>query len=487
MATVNPYGGLEPAALWRHFAALNAIPRPSGHEDAARRYVHSVAEAAGAEWHVDAYGNAIARVAARAAAEDAPVVAVQTHLDMVGESAPGVEHNWERDPIVPRRDGDRILATGTTLGADNGIGVAAALALLNDPMVVHGPLELVFTVEEETGLHGAAALDVAQMRAEALINLDSEDDGAVTVGCAGGADVTLMLALDRQPAPTGWRAVELRVDGLSGGHSGVQIQERHANAIRLAIEVLDRLWEAGVEYRLESFTGGSAHNAIPRSAAVGLAVTGDEANAAVEEMAAELAAEWRNVESDLTLELVDRPAASEVMPKLQAEALLGILRGLPHGVITMSSHFEDTVETSANLAIVRAEGPKAEILTSVRSLKESALDGVQKDIRELGERAGASSIYGSGYPGWEPQEGSPLVAATVDAYRKVRGHDPRIEVVHGGLECGVITAKKPGLEAVSFGPSIKGAHTPNERVYASTVLDTCRLLTALLAHLAIGR
>lgn len=479
----HPYSGLEPATLWRHFAALNEIPRPSGHEHAAREYVHSVAAAAGAESAVDAGGNTVVHVAARGGHDDAPIVAIQTHLDMVCTSAPGVEHDFEREPIVPRRDGARIFASGTTLGADNGIGVAAALALLSDPVTVHGPLELVFTVEEETGLRGAIDLDASALRAQVLVNLDSEDDQALTVGSAGGANVMLSLPISREPSPPGLRGAELRISGLTGGHSGMQIHERHANAIKLAVAVLDRLREANVEYRIESFTGGSAHNAIAPHAAVSVLLPGEAADAVVARAAAELREQWADCEPELVVGLLDRPSAGEVMAGACATSLTDLLRSLPHGVISMSQRFPGAVETSANLAVVRSEERNVEILTSVRSHDGESLNQMQQRIRALGEDAGAGSRVTASYPAWPPREHSPLLACTVEAYRRVHGREPRIDIVHGGLECGVIVANKPNLDAVSFGPLIKGAHTPTEHVYASTVLDTWRVLVTLLANL----
>jgi dipeptidase D len=478
----GPYRGLEPVALWGHFAALNAIPRPSGHEAAAREYARGVAEAAGAEWEVDGFGNAVARVGP-SDGSGGPAVAVQAHLDMVCESAPGVEHDCERDPIQPEREGDLVLASGTTLGADNGIGVAAALALLSDPPPAHGPLELLFTVEEETGLHGAMALDASLLHAEALINFDSEDDGALTVGCAGGADVKLALPLEREPVPAGWRCVELRVSGLAGGHSGMQIHERRANAISLAARALGGLPEAGEELRLVSIEGGSAHNVIPREAVVRLALANEDGERVLSAALAALREEWGEAEPDLELTLEAVTSAEAISPARSA-LLVGLLRELPHGVIAMSERFPGTVETSTNLAIVRSESDGIRLLSSVRSLKPEALEAVRDRIVGLGEAAGASAEAEAGYPGWEPRERSPLLDATVAAYIELHGREPRIEVLHGGLECGVIVAKKPTLDAISFGPLIEGPHTPGERVHAATVADAYRLLVALLGRLA---
>lgn len=476
------YRGLQPAALWRHFAALNSIPRPSGHEQAAREYVQETAERVGAAWATDACGNIVVRVPARSS-QGAPAVALQSHLDMVCEADPGVDYNGAYDPVSPRIDGDVVSAAGTTLGADNGIGVAASLALLTDPPDRHGPLELLFTVQEETGLIGATGLDVSLLDAAMLVNLDSEDDRALTIGCAGAAEMALSLAVEREAAPAGWRGLELRISGLSGGHSGIQIGEPHANAIRLAVELLQKLANAGVEYRLESIAGGSATTTLPRHAAIRLAVANDDAERAVARSAAELCDAWQQAEPNLAMQTVQHRAAGDVI--VDSAAVTDILSRLPHGVLAMSGRFEGTVETSANLALATTREGRVDIAVGVRSLEQEQLHAVEADIRKAAQDAGAGVELTGSYPGWRPREHSPLLEATARAYRQVYGRQPRIEVIHAGLECGAIVAKKPELDAVSFGPLIKGAHTPKEHVYASSVLSTWRLLLALLDSLAI--
>lgn len=481
----DAFSGLEPVALWRHFAALSAIPRPSGHEDAVREYVKQAAEAAGASCETDSRGNLIARVAATDGCEG-PVVAIQSHLDMVCERDDGVAHDCERDPIVARRDGDWILATGTTLGADNGIGVAAALAVLSDSAAPHGPLELVFTVEEETGLLGAAELDVSRLDAELLINLDSEDDRALTVGCAGGAEVEIELPVAREAVPTGWLGFELRVSGLSGGHSGMQIHEPHANAIVLVAAILGQLRDRDAKFRLESIDGGSAHNAIPRSARVRLALADETGAQMLEETVAEARRTWKSAAPELELSLSPEMEIGDAISAEQGTALISLLGELPHGVLAMSHRFADTVETSANLATVRTSPQEVRAVTSIRSLKAPDLRGAQERIEEIAGAAGASAKPGAGYPGWEPREHSRLLDLTSAAYRRVHRREPAIEVLHGGLECGVIVAKKPELDAISFGPLIEAAHSPDERLKASTVPAFYRLLTDLLADLGRG-
>ncbi len=480
----DAYNGLQPPGLWRHFGALNRIPRGSGNEGAAREYVREIAEGAGADFSVDGSGNSLVRVGARSGDTSSPPVAVQAHLDMVCAAAPGVEHDFERDPIVARRDGDKVFAEGTTLGADNGIGVAAALALLTEPDLDCGPLELIFTVEEEIGLLGALAFDPSLLRANSLINLDSEDDRALTVGCAGGSETILRLGLGQEDIGEDWSRVELQVSGLSGGHSGVQIHERRANATKLLVRVLERSIDAGVDARLVSMTAGSAHNAIPTDALAHLAVPADAMTTfatTVGQVRSELEREWGGDEPGISVELnTIGPHSSSAASSAASLGLLTLLRKLPHGVIAMSPRFKDTVASSANLALVRTEGETVEVVMSVRALAAGELDAIASRVRQLGEQAGAGIVEKGEYPGWEPREDSPLAAAATAAYERIHGRLPAIEVVHGGLECGVLVAGDPELDAISFGPLIREPHTPQEHVYASTVADTWRLLLELV-------
>jgi dipeptidase D len=483
----NVYSGLEPHQLWRHFEALNRIPRASGREAGARAYVEEIANAAGATFEVDAAGNVVVRVLARSVRSDAPIVAIQAHLDMVCEKRPDIEHNFARDPIRPQRHGDLLYASGTTLGADNGIGVAAALALLTTPGLQHGPLELVFTVEEETGLHGALALDAALLRAEMLINLDSEDPDELTIGCAGGAGTTLYLPLSGEATPAGWQEYEITVSGLKGGHSGVQIHEPLANALKLLARVLSDMQAAGIAFRLSSINGGSAHNAIPRDAAARLAVAPKSLEALGKVLDAtreRLQTKWAEAEPGLSIEQQKTELSPFVLGAGVQEALVNLLEELPHGVLEMSDAFPGKVQTSTNLAHVETNGDEIEIATSSRSFIVERLSEVQNRIRELGARAGARVEVRDGYPGWEPDAHSHLLQLARNEYESVYGKPARVEVVHAGLECGVIVSKKPALEAISFGPLICGAHSPEEHVALSTVPPSWKLLTAILSALA---
>ena len=416
-----------------------------------------------------------------------PTVAVQAHLDMVCEKEPDVIHDFEADPIRPQREGDRISARGTTLGADNGIGVAAALTLISDREVRHGPLELVFTVDEESGRWGALDLDESLLTAPVLINLDSEDSDALTIGAAGGADVEVRLPVVLASPDPGMGGAELSVSGLVGGHSGLQIHEPRANAIKVLAEGLEGLRSAGVDFRLASIEGGSAHNAIPRGAVAGLAIeTGGlpAAEDVVASLMGELRASWAETEPGMVLELRSASVHSSVITEDAEARLLELLRSLPHGVLANSERFAGVVDTSANLAVVETGPAAVTVLVSVRSLSDPGLRVVQADIRELAGTVGAGCKVAHGYPAWEPRAESPLTQAAVAAYKRTYGREPRMDILHAGLECGAFVSKKPDLDVVSFGPRIEQAHTPKEHVYASTVTSTWELLVNLLGNLA---
>lgn len=486
VARVNPYSGLEPAELWRHFAALNAIPRPSGHEDAARQYVRSVAEATGADWRTDLFGNAIARVAPRGAA-DVPIVAIQAHLDMVCEAEPNVPHDCWNDPIQPRLHGDMIYATGTTLGADNGIGVAAALALMTTRNVRHGPLELLFTVDEERGLRGALELDPSLLSAKLLINLDSEDPDKLINGSAGSQDTVVRLSLVREAVPSGgWSGRRLEVLGLRGGHSGLDIQERRANALKLLGLALADIQKAGIPISLVSLSGGTAHNAIPRSAQAELALPDNSSaqfDEAIENVRRRLRVEWDDAEPGLELNVHSLPTPDVVLAPPSFESLVGLLAGLPHGVLAMADGSPQMVKTSCNLARAEIGDAGAELLLTSRSLEDEGLDHVQGEIAKLAGVLHAEAFVSSRYPPWTPHGSGSLLSNATEAYREVNGRAPKVEAIHAGLECGLIAAKVPDMEAISFGPLILNAHTPSEHLAVSTVMPMWLLLLRLLDRL----
>ncbi len=484
------YQGLEPAAVWRHFGALNHIPRPSGSENAAREWICGLAHGLGASYKTDARGNLCVRVPARRARVDAPIVTLQSHLDMVCQSRPNVSHNFDTDPIVPRRDGDKITASGTTLGADNGLGAALMLATLTSDELTHGPLELLFTVEEETGLHGAMHLDGELVRGRLLINLDSEDPDEITIGCAGGAETFLHLPATRTPAQNDEIALKIEVSGLQGGHSGIQIGENLANALKIISQTLDAAAASCPGLRLVSVDGGTAHNAIPRDANAIVSLPARDIgpfDAAFERVRQEIEAKWRAHEPGLRLTRANHAPGALAMAPLSAPAsaqVLGLLRELPHGVQQMSERFAGKVQTSCNLAEVHSSEAEIEWALSGRSFLTPEIRALQEKIASLGRAAGARVEILAGYPGWEPRAQSPLLDATKAAFEAATGRAPKIEVVHAGLECGLLSEKLPDLDAVSFGPLIRGAHTPEESVTIDSVEEIYRVLTTLLRDLA---
>jgi dipeptidase D len=479
---------LEPSALWAHFDEILKIPRPSNHEEQARRYVLGVAERNGLSHREDATGNLVVEKPASSGREGAPVVVLQGHLDMVTEKNSGTVHDFLRDPITPLRDGDWVKATGTTLGADNGIGGAAMLAVLEAKDLDHGPLELLFTVDEETGLNGVLALDPAAiaLRGRRLLNLDSEEEGSVTIGCAGGSTSTLTLPLETAPAPEGTTALEVKLSGLKGGHSGMEIHLQRGNAVKLLARALFAAAEQ-TPVHLASFAGGNKHNALPREAVAGIVVPAAGRNAfaaAVEKEIAAIQDEIRTVDPGLTVEIADAPAAERVCTAEATRKVLDLLNTLPHGVLAMSNDIPGLVETSANLATAAMQDGSLSILLSIRSSVASAMRATKRTLRALADLAGGSVTETEGYPGWKPDLDSPLLGIFKNVHQRLTGKEPELVAVHAGLECGVLGEKFDGMDMISFGPVIQGAHSPDERVHVESVGRFYKLLREILAELA---
>jgi dipeptidase D len=480
----------EPQPLWRHFDDILTIPRASKEEERMRAYVVAAAERRGFPHQVDATGNVVVRVPASPGREGAPVVVLQSHLDMVNEKNSDVPHDFGKDPIVPRQVGDYLYATGTTLGADNGIGVATMLALLEADLP-HGPLELLFTIDEETGLTGALKLDPALLKGRLLLNLDSEEEGRVTVGCAGGIDTRLDLPLATEPAPAGAGAVavDLRLTKLLGGHSGTEIHLQRGNAIKLLARALFTVSHAAdaVPFSLASFAGGNKRNAIPREASARVVVAPERREAllaAVEREMAAIQTEYRPADPGMRFAAVSADLPERVWTAATARTALALLHGLPHGVLAMSYDIPGLVETSTNVAVVSVEGETLVIQNSTRSSVASEIQAARLRLLALGELAGASATPSDGYPGWKPDLTSPLLAVVKAVHRRVLGKDPEVQAIHAGLECGLIGERVPGMDMVSIGPQIESPHSPDERVRIPSVADFWRFLTALLDQLS---
>jgi dipeptidase D len=474
--------GLEPRAVWSYFEALSQIPRPSGREERAAAWVADVGRQLGLTVERDAVGNVLIRKPATPGRESAPTVALQGHVDMVCEKNEGTEHDFDRDPIRLRRDGGFLRATGTTLGADNGIGVAVGLAVMASTDIAHGPMELLVTVDEETGLTGANALQPGWMRADILLNLDSEAEGVLTIGCAGGVDTVATRRMRWESAPEGWAGRRLRVTGLKGGHSGGDIHLGRGNAIRLLAQVLDGVGEL----RLGAVNGGNKRNAIPREAGAVVYVPASGL-ADLEAHVARAQSAWRDIfgsfEPGLTFGL-EATADPRVMSVGDAEALRRLLLALPHGIEAMSPDVPGLVLTSTNLGVIRTDGDVVEVNLLSRSAIAAAKDALTDRIAATCALAGFDAQLVGGYPGWKPAPGAPVVGMLKALWKERTGRDLEIAAIHAGLECGLIGEKYPGMQMASFGPDMADAHTPDERVDTASVERFYDLLRAVLERIA---
>ncbi len=482
------FNELKPSIVWAHFATLCAIPRPSKGEAALREHLLRWAAERGLSSSVDATGNLVVRKPASTGCEASPGVVLQAHLDMVCQKNGDTVHDFTRDPIVPvLRDG-WLVAEATTLGADNGIGVALMLAALEDDSLVHGPLEALFTVDEECGLGGARGLDPQLVSGKLLLNLDTEEWGQFYLGCAGGGDVHVARSGAADAVPVGYAGLRIDVLGLRGGHSGVNIHEGRGSAIKLLVRVL-REMERRWPLRLATFCGGTARNALPREAHATLVVPG-EAFPALEVLLAELQATFRSelASVDENVSVSFSPCVvDEVMAVAEQAAWLASLHAAPQGVRRMSVTVSGVVETSVNLGVVDLQPQAGTANFMVRSLVDSAGVELANEIVSLFELSGTAAQVSGFYPGWKPNPTSSLLALCRDVFRREFGEEATTQVIHAGLECALIGDKYPGMDMVSFGPTIRGAHAPGEAVDVASVGDCWRLLQAVLAACATGR
>ncbi len=475
---------LQPKPLWRHFDEILTIPRGSKEEEKMRAFVVRVAERAGLEHHVDATGNVVVKKPGTPGKERAPATILQGHLDMVNEKDSDVEFDFATDAIRPVREGEYLTADGTTLGSDNGIGVATMLALMEAGDVVHGPLEFVFTVDEETGLTGAAGLDASLLSGKQLLNLDSEEEGILTVGCAGGADTDLTLALETLPAPAKASAHHVRLFGLRGGHSGVDIHLQRGNAVQLLARMLRAARQPGFLAHIE---GGNKHNAIPREARATLVIPKGEAGDFFERLRAELErvrAEISVPDPGVEMTVEETVVPDSVWSRDAGVRVLRLLVALPHGVAAMSNDIPGLVETSTNLAAVKRADGALKVLMSSRSSVASGLDWMREKIEAVAALAGARVEHHDGYPGWTPDLSSRLLGVVRSVHTRVLGFEPRVEAIHAGLECGIIGKMLPGMDMISIGPQIEFPHSPGERVKVDSVGRFYELVTETLKELA---
>jgi dipeptidase D len=479
--------GLEPKNVWKHFDKIRSIPHCSGHETKLGEYLIAYAKGKNLEVEKDANGNVVIRVPATPGRENAPTVVLQGHMDMVCEKNSDVVHDFSKDPIQLEFQGEWLKAKGTTLGSDNGIGLAAALSVIDSKEIVHGPLELLFTVDEEVGLTGAGKLKPGFLKGGMMMNLDSEELGAVYIGCSGGGDTTLKFPVRFVDAPAGTKGFVLRVTGLRGGHSGIDIHEQRGNAIKILSRVL---WKASrtQPVHLVGMRGGNKRNAIPREADSELLVLEtavDDLMEIVGDEAAKIAEELGRREVNLTVKLEPSERTfSRMMDASAQKTLLDLLVTLPHGVETMSYDIAGLVETSNNLATISTGGDEVVIGLSTRSSIASALKALRERIRSASELAGAAIEENEPYPGWKPNLESKLLAVVKAVHLREFGAEPQMKAIHAGLECGIIGEKFPGMDMISIGPWIEHPHSPDERVNIPSVEKFWKLLKAILAELA---
>ena len=463
---------LKPARVFEQFAKINQIPRPSKHEEQMIEYLKKFGTDRGLEVKVDKTGNVIIRKPATKGYENRATTILQSHMDMVCDKLVDIEFDFKKDAIQTYVEGEWLRAKGTTLGADDGIGVAIELAVLDSNDIEHGPIECVFTRDEETSLTGALGMETGFMSGQYLINLDSEDEGQIFISCAGGQTTTSTFTFEREDAPAGYFFFQGSLKGLVGGHSGDDIEKKRANAIKILARFLYSVQEK-TDLRLAQWNSGKMHNAIPRDGKIIFAVPSDKKE--------EIKADWNiftaNVEDEFhvtdvamawSLESTD---AQKVLPKQVSENLIKAVQAVDNGVFAMCQDEELAwmVETSSNIASVQSDEKEVVCVTSQRSNVMSNLKNIANSVKAVFELAGAKVVTNEGYPAWKMRKGSKLQKITIDTYRKLFGKDPIVKGIHAGLECGLFSEKYPDLDMVSFGPTLRFVHTPDERLLIPTV------------------
>ena len=473
---------LSPNLVWQWFAKICSIPHPSHHEQALADFIIQWAKQKQLWVEQDAVGNILIRKAATAGMEDHQPVALQAHLDMVPQANKNTAHNFLTDPIVPYVDGEWVKATGTTLGADNGIGMASCLAVLDSNDIAHPPLEVLLTASEETGMVGALGLQPNWLQSEVMINTDTEDEGEIYIGCAGGEDVDIRFPVQWQALRKDEVAVHIALTGLKGGHSGAEIHLNRGNAIKLLAKTLEKAL-AKVSFRLADISGGSVRNAIPREAFATVLLS----SASVEKfkqvwqlLSQQLIEALSYAEKQINFTL-EEATAEQGLSERQSQILLDLINALPNGVIRFSDVLPDVVETSISLGVLETKAEQIKLTLLARSLNDHGQDDVVSLVRSVCRLADADVVFSGRYPGWEPQADANIVKRTKTLYDRILGKESVIKVIHAGLECGLINKVYPNMEMVSIGPTILGAHSPDERCHIPAVAVYWQLLTELLA------
>jgi dipeptidase D len=475
---------LDPKIIWKHFDALTKIPRASTKEAAARQYVIALADKLGLEHVQDKAGNLVVRKPARAGRENAPMAALQGHLDMVCEQNEGTHHNFDTDPIKVIRRDDWLYADGTTLGSDNGVGVATGLAVMESTDINHGPLEFVFTIDEETGLTGASDFQPGLLKSKYFLNLDGEEKDTLCIGCAGGVNTFIRRKITHRAASAG-SALRIKVYGLKGGHSGVDIHLGRGNAVRILGRVLQTLLDK-LPVELADLKGGSAHNAIPREAYAVVVVDAAreaELKSLVGKIEADVQSELGAFDPGLKISVEGTTAPAKVIERTDALRIADLISTMHHGVLAMSPDIPGLVQTSTNVATVSVTGDQVEVVTSQRSSIEASKHEVARMVATVSRMGGFDAEHATGYPGWKPEPTSDIVRISREVHKEVLGKDPELVAMHAGLECGVIGEKHSGMQMISFGPQIENPHSPNERVQISSVESFWKFLKVLLERI----
>ncbi|GET29902.1 aminoacyl-histidine dipeptidase [Prolixibacter sp. SD074] len=462
---------LEPKALWEHFYQLTQIPRPSKKEARIQEFMMNFGKSLGLETIKDATGNIIIRKPATPGMENRKGVVLQGHLDMVPQKNNDTRHDFENDPIDAYIDGDWVTAKGTTLGADNGIGVAAAMTVLADKTMQHGPIEALFTCDEETGMTGAFGLKGDVLKGDILLNMDSEDEGELYVGCAGGVDANIKFEFDQVVVPSGVKAFDLVVSGLKGGHSGMDIILGLGNANKLLVRFLKHA-VTELDVRLAEINAGGLRNAIPREGSVRVVVPEENVDAlkkAVAEYEAIYKTELSSREPNLSFVAKEADMPKSLIDEAVQDGLIDSVNACPNGVIRMSDDVPGLVETSTNLASIKSENGTVSIQCLLRSSVDSAKQYLSERIDSVFSLAGATVVFAGGYPGWKPNMASPILKQMQQIYNDKFGKVPEIKAIHAGLECGLLGAVYPNWDMISFGPTIRSPHSPDEKVYIESV------------------
>ena len=480
---------LKPSNLWQLFEKICSIPHPSKHEQKISAWIQAWAKEQGLSVKEDKVGNLIIKKPATQGMENRKGVILQAHMDMVPQKNSHIEHDFLTDAIKPyiieEADGAWVTAQDTTLGADNGVGLASALAILASDDIAHGPLEVLVTIDEEAGMTGAFGLEAGWLDGDILINTDSEQEGEVYMGCAGGVDAKISFDLTFEAVPQGWQAFNLSISGLKGGHSGVDIHTGRANANKLLIRFLTQAAES-FNIRLTELNGGSLRNAIPREAFASFVVENEQVEplkAAFENYLATIKENLQSIETELTMLLISPEEFEQMWTKNTQQQILHLLNACPNGVMRMSDDIEGVVETSINLGVIRTKGKKLAIMCLIRSLHDDGRLQVEEVLSSLVALTTASIKFSGAYPGWKPDTDSVIMKVVSDTYQQLFNKVPDIMVIHAGLECGLFKTAYPDLDMVSIGPTIKFPHSPDEKIHIASVELYWQLLVKVLANI----